>query len=218
MTAADNLVYGGLNWPVIDAIPKQAFRILDLGCGDGSLGKALKLGRNVEVVGVTHSEKEAELAADLDRVVVADLNDLDIQGLGVFDCIVCSHVLEHLYWPNALLDRLRHSLDPSGVIIVALPNVLFWKQRLQFLAGQFRYTQGGLMDETHIRFFDWTSSRKLLLESQYAVISSSAHGGFPCSRALPVLGKWLDRVALRMQPGLFGFQFVFVAALKPEKA
>lgn len=27
----------------------------------------------------------------------------------------------------------------------ALPNVLFWKQRLQFMSGRFRYTEGGLI-------------------------------------------------------------------------
>jgi 2-polyprenyl-3-methyl-5-hydroxy-6-metoxy-1,4-benzoquinol methylase len=92
------LEYGALNRPVLDAIPTSARRVLDLGCGTGSLGRALKARQIVDVTGVTYSNTEAEMARHhLDRVIVSDINTFSPTDLGGFDCIICSHILEHLY-------------------------------------------------------------------------------------------------------------------------
>jgi SAM-dependent methyltransferase len=167
----------------------------------------------VEVVGVTYSNTEAEIARHyLDRVIVTDLNTFDPTDLGRFDCIVCSHILEHLYWPEQVLRVVAHLLQPEkGRLFVALPNTLFWRQRVCFLLGEFRYTDGGLMDRTHFRFFDWASARALVASAGFREISAFADGGFPLARYLPGAGRLLSHVALRMAPGIFGWQFVIVA-------
>jgi SAM-dependent methyltransferase len=210
--------YGALNRPVLDAIPMSARRILDLGCGTGSLGREVKARQRVEVTGVTYSMAEAEIARDrLDRVIVTDLNTFDPKGMGRFDCIVCSHILEHLYWPQQVLSAVASSLEPGGLLVVALPNPLVWKQRLRFLRGEFRYTDGGLMDRTHFRFFDRTSARELVTGAGFREISADACGGFPLARFLPGVGPLLSRAALWMAPGLFGWQFVIVAEAPAER-
>jgi SAM-dependent methyltransferase len=206
------LDYDALNRPVLDAIPTSAQRVLDLGCGTGSLGRALKARQIVEVTGVTYSSTEAERARHhLDRVIVSDLNTFNPIELGPFDCIVCSHILEHLYWPEQVLRVLARLLEPGGRLFVALPNPLVWRQRVRFLRGEFRYTDGGLMDRTHFRFFDWTSARALVAGAGFREISAYADGGFPLARYLPGAGRSLSRAALRIAPGLFGWQFVIVA-------
>jgi hypothetical protein len=52
--------------------------------------------------------------------------------------------------------RLRAALVDGGTLIIALPNVLHWRQRLTFLRGTFRYTPGGIMDA---RIFASTTGR-----------------------------------------------------------
>jgi SAM-dependent methyltransferase len=206
------LIYGAVNLAVAARVPATARRVLDLGCGDGALGAHLKRQRAREVVGVTFSREEAQAAAPrLDEVLVRDLNDFDADGLGEFDCVVCSHVLEHLTRPEELLRRLRGSLSAGGVLVVALPNALYWRQRLNFLRGRFEYTDGGLMDRTHYRFYDWKTARALLKDCGYALVTSEADGGFPLSRYVPVLGPALDHAALRLGPGMFGVQFIVVS-------
>jgi len=206
------LDYGALNRPVLDAIPTSAQRILDLGCGTGSLGRAVKARQIVEVTGVTYSNTEAEMARHhLDRVIVSDLNTFSPTDLGRFDCIICSHILEHLYWPEQVLRAVVPLLEPGGRLFVALPNPLVWRQRVRFLRGEFRYTDGGLMDRTHFRFFDWASARALVAGAGFREISAYADGGIPLARYLPVVGRLLSLAALRMAPGLFGWQFVIVA-------
>jgi hypothetical protein len=67
------------------------------------------------------------------------------------------------------------------------------------------------MDRTHFRFFDWASARALVTEAGFREVGASADGGFPMARLLPGLGPWLSWAALRVAPGLFGWQFVIVA-------
>jgi SAM-dependent methyltransferase len=204
--------YGALNEPVLAAVPLTARRILDVGCGTGNLGGAIKARQPAEVVGVTYSEDESDKARLLlDAVVVADLNGLDPLLLGTFDCVICSHVLEHLYWPADFLRAVRPCLLRGGRLVVALPNVLAWRQRLQFVCGRFRYTDGGLMDRTHFRFFDWRTAQELVAEGGYRVIGVAADGGFPLARCVPGLGKIISRLSLRSFPGLFGWQFIIIA-------
>jgi SAM-dependent methyltransferase len=204
------MIYQSINQAVFERIPPGARSLLDVGCGGGLFGAAVKTARAFTVVGVTYSEAEAVQARQrLDRVEVADLNDFEPAGLGSFDCIVCSHVLEHLHDPQQVLSRIRACLAPGGVLVVALPNVLFWKQRLEFVRGRFRYTEGGLMDRTHCRFFDWGSADQLVRDAGFEVIERVADGVFPLSRLLgPILAARINRAALRRFPGLFGVQFV----------
>ena len=205
------LIYDAINEPILSRVPKTARRVLDVGCGSGALGRTIKEQIPCEVAGVTYSEAEAALASQyLDAVLLCDIGRFDPDETGKFDCIICSHVLEHLCQPAELLARLRHRLSPEGTLLVALPNVLQWRQRLEFMRGHFRYTDGGLMDRSHVRFFDWTTASALLVGTGYGVVERQACGGVPFSRLLGGLGRWLDRLALTALPGLFGWQFVFV--------
>lgn len=207
------LTYGSVNPGVLSRVPSDCVRILDVGCGTGVLGRALKQERPDRfVTGITHSEQEAERARHvLDRVLIADLERCDFNDLGEFECVICSHVLEHLRNPVDVLSRLRAVLRPSGTILVALPNVLYWRQRLQFLSGRFRYTEGGLMDNTHVVFFDWTTAQNLVTDAGLRLVACASEGGFPGSRFLGPIGPMLDAISLRLAPGLVGTQFVLVA-------
>lgn len=207
------LTYGSVNPGVMARVPNGCRRILDVGCGTGVLGDALKADRPGRyLAGITHSEREAERAREvLDRVLVADLETCDFLDLGQFDCVICSHVLEHLRNPAEVLARLRAVLAPGGTILIALPNVLYWRQRLQFLIGRFRYTEGGLMDNTHVVFFDWTTAQDLVAQAGLRLSTCASEGGFPGSRFLGPAGSVLDALSVRAAPGLMGTQFILVA-------
>jgi len=206
------VIYGSVNPPLFQRIPRSARRVLDVGCGDGTLSRAIKAEWDAAVVGITHSAEEAERGRSvLNEVVVADLETYDPTPLGQFDVIICSHVLEHLSHPQRWLQALQGSFRPGGALIVALPNVLFWRQRLEFLRGRFRYTQGGLMDSTHLQFFDWETAATLLTRAGYGVRERIADGGFPGSRFLGPGQGFVNSLATQLAPGLFGFQFLLVA-------
>ena len=226
------MIYDALNLPLLRRIPREARRVLDLGCGTGVFGEKLRAERaGCRVLGVTFSEDEAAAARPrLDAVLVRNLDAFDPAEIrtqpgfadGV-DCVVCSHVLEHLLDPAALLRSLRVCFAPpatAGWLVVGLPNVMLWKQRVAFLRGHFRYTEGGIMDRTHRAFYDWESARALLTDNGFRLESAEADGVFPLPGLRPLLGAALsasiDRGALRRFPNVFGYQFILVA--RPEAA
>lgn len=213
------LVYGAANPAILSLIPNSTRKILDIGCGSGELGRELKSRMSCEVVGITYSQAEAEAASDhLDYVIVEDLNNLDPANIDVnfkdFDLIVCSHILEHLYYPQILLERLHKLCEPECKLIIALPNALNFRQRIRFLRGDFKYTEGGLMDQTHFRFFDWDTSFDLLKNSGYNVVYRKADGYFPLPglrRLIQPIALQIDKLAVQLMPGLFGTQFILMA-------
>lgn len=219
-TKVHTKVYDAVNQPVFDLVPRTARRILDVGCGSGTLGREIKKLRECEIIGLTHSETEVALASEnIDRVLVCDLDNFNAEGLGMFDCIICSHVLEHLQDPWGLLQTLRTHLESEGVLIVALPNVLNIKQRVEFLKGKFEYQEFGLMDRTHLRFFDWNTCYDLMRGAGLEVIVRTSTGFFPLPLIRKLLGtavKPIDRLACKWMPQAFAFQFILVG--RPAQA
>jgi SAM-dependent methyltransferase len=187
---------------------------IDLGCGSGAFGAELKRFRSCWVTGVTVSQEEAQVAGtQLDEVVVMDLEEFEPPSSRAFDLLICSHVLEHLRDPADVLRRLRRVAAPGATLLVALPNVLHWRQRLSFLQGHFRYTDGGLMDRTHYRFFDWATAADLVAAGGWSLKTRRAQGHFPALWRVPGLGRVLDRWAENLVPGLAGDQFLLECQL-----
>lgn len=215
------LVYEALNIQVATSVPAHCKLILDAGCGSGNLGAYLTQKTGAVVDGITFSEQEAgEASKHLNKVFVENMNDLDVSRMNrLYDCIICSHVLEHLYEPWQVVARLEKVLAPGGLLIIAIPNLLFFKQRWQLLKGNFEYSlHGGPMDITHFRFFDWHSSSMLLKDSQLTLIKKQAFGMFPqplLRRIFPSLCNQVDKAMVRRWPGLFGMQFLITAQKTP---
>jgi SAM-dependent methyltransferase len=213
------LLYTAFNKDVYNQIPDSAINILDVGCGNGALGQALKNNNaNRKVTGLTFFADEAKMATELlDSVVEVDLNGEAPIFTHLFDCIIFSHVLEHTYNPVKVLKHFKQFLSNDGVIVVALPNILYYKQRFKFLKGEFKYSlNGGLMDITHFRFFDWNTAHELVIQAGLNPIIRNAYGNFPLGvlrRLSNPVAETIDNWAIQVSPGLFGFQFIIVSKL-----
>jgi SAM-dependent methyltransferase len=211
------LEYTAFNLEVFNAVPPDAFDILDVGCGTGTMGKALLHGNPFRhVSGITYSSDEAEFALiKYDEVYVHDLNDFSLRLKQKYDCIIFSHVLEHTMQPLMVLKHYLQWLRPGGKVIIALPNVLFFKNRWQLLRGNFKYDpQGGFMDSTHLRFFDFDTAKALAENAGLTIENANGYGAFPLPVfriLLPALAKKVDHFACRLWPRLFSFQYVIVA-------
>jgi 2-polyprenyl-3-methyl-5-hydroxy-6-metoxy-1,4-benzoquinol methylase len=151
----------------------RARRVLELGPATGYMSKMLR-DRDCAVVAV---ELDADMAAQAarfcERVIVADLDTIDLEaqlGEDRFDVIVAADVLEHLKDPLGLLRRLRRFLAPEGCFVASLPNVAHASVRLALLQGSFSYRDLGLLDRTHLRFFTHDSIGQLFDEAELAVV------------------------------------------------
>jgi len=147
----------------IVSLVKDGQDILDVGCGDGALAQRLvtKSKKN-RIVGIEVEKTRAvEAGKFMKEVLVADVEDQNTFELisETFDVIVFSEVLEHCRAPERILERAKKLLKGEGYVIICLPNVAFWKTRLNLLMGNWNYTEEGILDRTHLRFF--TLKRRL---------------------------------------------------------
>jgi methionine biosynthesis protein MetW len=125
MSPAD-LLRGDLR--LITELVPQGSRVLDLGCGDGSLMEHLRDERRCTVRGI--ELEHADLAAAIERglsVVEADLDEgLGGYADGSFDVVVLSQTLQVVRRPAFVL---REMLRVGERGIVSFPNFGHWKVR-----------------------------------------------------------------------------------------
>ena len=156
---------------MIDGTPR---RVIDLGCATGAFGAALKERfAGVSVVGVEAGSGAADIATKrLDRVVHARLEAFDPAREGFaaheFDTVIAADVLEHLVNPWQLLVTLRPFLAPGAQVIASIPNVRnLWLAASLLGEGRWDYTERGLLDVTHLRFFTLEGMRAMFEQTGY---------------------------------------------------
>jgi O-antigen biosynthesis protein len=157
---------------IVDLVPDTALRILDVGCGEGKVGALLKAGKpDRYVVGIELDEEAARLARlRLDKVYEVDVQTAKLDELpGSFDCLIYGDILEHTKDPLAILRNHRSLLRRNGRLIVSIPNVQFYYVILCLLRGRWTYTNRGIFDRSHLRYFTLYEIRNLLAHAGYCV-------------------------------------------------
>ncbi|MCF6295542.1 MAG: class I SAM-dependent methyltransferase [Flavobacteriaceae bacterium] len=141
---------------MLSFLPLDAKKILDVGCGNGTFAKAIKEINNAEIWGIELMADEAiEAKTILDKTFVGPCEDyIDDLPEGYFDAIYFNDVLEHLVDPYTVLQKIKSKLSPQGVVISSIPNIRYHSALVKLLFNKdFEYTDHGVMDKTHLRFF-----------------------------------------------------------------
>ena len=160
---------------VVAMMPPGLKTALDVGCSAGGLGYYLKseLGYE-EVVGIEYSESSAHMARQvLDDVYVGDAGTIELpeKYFHHFDVIVYADVLEHLYDPWAVVSRFKKCLHPDGYILASIPNLKNLFIILNLVSGRFDYTDLGLLDRTHIRFFTSNTAVEMFTDAGFEMVA-----------------------------------------------
>ncbi len=114
---------------------KPDTRILDLGCGDGTLLNHLKNTQNVNGYGLEiDDENILQCIVKGVQVLQTNLDEgiTEFFGENTFDYVVMTQTLQAIQYPNKLLEQMMR-VGKEG--IVTFPNMAVWKSRAQLALG-----------------------------------------------------------------------------------
>jgi 2-polyprenyl-3-methyl-5-hydroxy-6-metoxy-1,4-benzoquinol methylase len=210
----DQNYYHGIRWDIINFVSKGNNRILDIGCGDGNTGKALKdQGKAAEVVGIEKVSEIAQIAeTKIDKVICANVETVELPfNEGYFDYIIMGDVLEHLYDPWTLVNNMGPYLKRGGYILASVPNIRNWSIiKGLVLKGEWNYSSEGLLDDTHLRFFTKKSILKLFSSKDFLVHRIIPRFGFQ-STYKNNIAKILTNFTLGLLEGFLALQYIVIA-------
>ena len=83
-----------------------------------------------------------------------------------FDYILFADVLEHLNNPSKVLEISSTLLKLDGKILASIPNIAHNSVIIDLIKNKFEYTENGILDKTHQRFFTYNSIIQLFKDNE----------------------------------------------------
>jgi 2-polyprenyl-3-methyl-5-hydroxy-6-metoxy-1,4-benzoquinol methylase len=197
--------------------------ILDIGCGEGFF--ASLIAEDNRVVGIDLLPNVSEVLG-LNQFISADLENGLKDALPAlkeqkFDKVLLQDVLEHLRFPERLLQDCHLVIKDQGQMLVSVPNVANITIRLALLFGRWIYTERGILDKTHYRFYTRHTARQLLENNGYKVVKQMMTVmpielviGLSSKNLVMKMLNYILACLTAIMPGLLGYQCVFVVRKK----
>jgi methionine biosynthesis protein MetW len=116
---------------IADLIEKNS-RVLDVGCGDGTLMEFLKTNQKIDIRGIEISKSNVQKCIEKGLTVIEGDAEKDLSQFpdGSFDLVILSQTLQAFLNPEKVISEL---LRVGKKAIVTIPNFGYWKVRLHLL-------------------------------------------------------------------------------------
>jgi len=167
----NNKYYANVRPEMLQFIPNNAKRILEVGCAQGNFSAQL-INDGIEIWAIEPNKESAKVAAEkLFKVLVGTVEE-KISEIpdNYFNVIIMNDVIEHLLEPWDDIQKLKSKLNEDGVFVSSIPNVRYAKNLFNMLFKRdWKYTDDRILDITHFRFFTKKSTRRLFEENGYSV-------------------------------------------------
>jgi len=168
--------------------PEKGKRVLDIGCGNGTILYNLR-GRFDELHGVELIPEQAEWAKKtlsncngLINIKVGNIEEGCTYPDNYFDYVIMTDVIEHIFDVKRIVLELIRVIAPGGRLCICTPNVAYIKRRLKLLFGSFPLTsntkclieENDLIDGGHIHYLTFHDLKFLL--KTYGKIEKMGYG------------------------------------------
>jgi SAM-dependent methyltransferase len=202
---------------MLRALMPSNCRVLDVGCGTGSVTLIANRGKGNDVRAIEPDPTRAVVAQTRGIAAQCGFLDEDFLASGPrYDVIMSSDVIEHLADPSDMLRLMHDGLEPDGLLLISVPNVAHWSVRIRLLFGNFDYAPVGIRDGTHLRWFTQKTIRALVVSCGFEVIfvrqtagaDLPEYGRKPWRWIPPDPRRRLIQMLTRAAPLLFGCQHV----------
>ena len=116
---------------IADLLPNNT-RVLDVGCGDGSLMSLLNEEKHIEVRGLELNQENVQECIHKGLPVIQGNAETELHQFPdkSFDYVVLSQTLQAFYEPEKVL---RNLLRIGKSVVISIPNFGFWKVRIKLL-------------------------------------------------------------------------------------
>ena len=117
---------------IISTFIEKNTRVLDVGCGDGTLMEFLKDNKKIDIRGIEISKNNSQKCVSKGLTVIEGDAERDLTQFpdSSFDFVILSQTLQAFLNPETVINEL---LRIGKKAIVTLPNFGFWKVRLHLL-------------------------------------------------------------------------------------
>jgi len=153
-------------------LPQEFNNVLEIGCGQGEFGRLVK-----EIYKTNYTAIEADIDAakvaekHLDRILVGDaFEQLQLLDDKSYDLLICNDILEHIVTPDVLLEKIRIKMKPNAILVCSLPNFRILGNMIHiFFKKDFEYSDWGIRDTTHLRFFTKKSIIRFFTDNEFKI-------------------------------------------------
>jgi len=116
---------------IANLLPPQS-RVLDVGCGDGTLIEALIKEKSINARGVELEENKVKECISKGLSVIEGDAETELSQFPdkAFDFVILSQTLQAFYQPENVLAQL---LRIGGKVIISIPNFGYWQIRASLL-------------------------------------------------------------------------------------
>ena len=154
----------------------QPEKVVEVGCMRGTLARVylethphcVWHGIDIDPENIEHAKKvctEGYLAN------IEQMTDLELRHFSNADTWIFGDVLEHLYDPWKLLDRIKLNAVNDFNIVACIPNSQHWSFQARINSGMMQYEDDGFFDRTHIRFFSRLTIIDMFLKAGFDIES-----------------------------------------------
>lgn len=156
-------------------------RLFELGCGNGSVARALTqegwdiTGVDPSVEGICHAQSAHP---DLKLSLGSAYDDL-VSQYGTFPIVLSLEVVEHVYAPRDYARTVFNLLEPGGTAIISTPYHGYCKNLVLAITGKMDVHFTALWDHGHIKFWSISTLSRLLHEVGFEDIRFTRVGRIP---------------------------------------
>ncbi len=171
---------------IISELIESNKRVLDVGCGDGTLMKYLFENKNIDTRGLEISKHNVQKCISKGLSVIEGNAEKDLEQFpdSSFDYVILSQTLQAFYNPEKVIDNL---LRVSSKAIVTIPNFGYWKVRLHL------FFKGTMPVTTHLPN-EWYNTPNIHMCTIKDFVNFSKQKKFNLFKSLALHGKKVSEI------------------------
>lgn len=195
----------------------ECFSVLEVGCDMGANLLGIKnTFPNSRIYGLELNSGSADIGKHVAEIYCGNIEEERVPFVEKFDYIIFGDVLEHLHNPQRTLHYCRGLLKEGGRILSSIPNVMHISVMQQLLKGEFRYTDVGLLDRTHIHLFTGKEIVNMF-ESENYRLELLEGVGYQLTEEQETLKEELLKISKEVSPAMYEtFQYTVIAQKRQE--